>query len=61
MEWCLNCHRDPARYVRPRDQVTAMGYQVPAGTTQAEVGARLVTTYNISSVEHLTSCSVCHR
>ena len=61
MEWCLDCHRDPARHLRPRDQITTMGYQVAAGTTQAEVGAQLLQAYNISSVEHLTSCSVCHR
>jgi Cytochrome c7 and related cytochrome c len=61
MEWCLNCHRDPAQFVRPREAVTTMGYQVPDGTTQAELGAQLVKAYNISSVEHMTSCSVCHR
>jgi hypothetical protein len=61
MEWCLACHRDPSQFVRPRDQVTTMGYQVPDGTTQAELGAQLVKAYNISSVEHMTSCSVCHR
>ncbi len=61
MEWCLGCHRNPAQYVRPRDQITTMGYEVPAGTTQAELGAQLVKAYNISSVEHMTSCSVCHR
>ena len=36
MEWCLDCHRDPSRYVRPRDQITTMGY-VPA-VAQAELG-----------------------
>ncbi len=61
MEWCLACHRDPAQFVRPRDQITTMGYQVPAGTTQAEVGAQLVKAYNIAGIEHMTSCSVCHR
>jgi hypothetical protein len=61
MEWCLDCHRDPSRYVRPRDQITTMGYEVAAGTTQAELGAQLVKAYNISSAAHLTSCSVCHR
>jgi hypothetical protein len=61
MEWCLNCHRDPGQYVRPRDQVTTMGYQVPVGTTQAEQGAQLVKAYNIAGIEHMTSCSVCHR
>ena len=30
MEWCLNCHRHPEKYVRPREFVTTMGYQ-PAG------------------------------
>jgi hypothetical protein len=59
MEWCLDCHRDPARFVRPRDQITTMGY-VPA-EAQAEMGARLVREYKIAGVEALTSCSVCHR
>ena len=58
---CINCHRDPAQYVRPRDQVTTMGYKVAANTTQAELGAELVKAYNISGIEHMTSCSVCHR
>jgi hypothetical protein len=59
MEWCLDCHRDPARYVRPRDQVTTMGY-VPA-TAQADLGAQLVREYKIADKEQLTNCSVCHR
>ncbi len=59
MEWCLNCHRDPAQFVRPLDQVTVMGYQ-PA-IAQAELGPRLVKEYKIAGLEHMTSCSVCHR
>ena len=59
MEWCLDCHRNPEQYVRPRDQIVTMGYQ-PA-EPQAVVGARLVREYNIAGVEHMTSCSVCHR
>ena len=59
MEWCLNCHRDPAQYVRPRDQVTTMGY-VPA-KAQSELGPELVREYKIADKEHLTNCSVCHR
>jgi len=31
MEWCLDCHRDPARYVRPREAVFVMGYHPEAG------------------------------
>jgi len=56
MEWCLNCHRSPERYVRPREAITTMGY-VPA-ESQAVVGPRLVREYDIQS---LTSCSTCHR
>ena len=59
MEWCLDCHRDPARYVRPLDQITAMGY-VPT-EAQAELGPRLVREYKIADAGALTSCSVCHR
>ena len=59
MEWCLDCHRDPARYIRPRDEITTMGY-TPA-VSQRELGPRLVEEYKVGTVEHLTSCSVCHR
>ena len=59
MEWCLDCHRDPAKYVRPRDQVTTMGY-VPA-EAQSVIGPRLVSEYKIADKENLTNCSVCHR
>ncbi len=57
MEWCLDCHRDPSRYVRPLDQITAMGYVRPASVN----GADLVRDYRIAGVAELTSCSVCHR
>jgi len=59
MEWCIDCHRDPAKYVRPRDQVTTMGY-VPA-EAQSVIGPRLVSEYKIADKENLTNCSVCHR
>ena len=26
MRWCLDCHRNPEKYVRPRQFVTKMGY-----------------------------------
>jgi hypothetical protein len=56
MEWCLDCHRHPEQYVRPREAVTAMGYR--PDEPQAVVGARLVQEYDI---QRLTSCSTCHR
>lgn len=59
MDWCLNCHRHPEQYVRPREFVTQMGYQ-PAGD-QEQIGRKLVREYKIQDVRTLTSCSTCHR
>jgi len=56
MEWCLDCHRAPEKYIRPKDQVFNMDYK-PAGN-QAELGAKLVAEYK---VRKLTDCSICHR
>jgi hypothetical protein len=56
MEWCLECHRHPERFVRPRSEVFNMAWEPPAD--QAARGARLVAEYKIQS---LTSCSTCHR
>jgi hypothetical protein len=59
MAWCLECHRHPDRYIRPKDQVFTMGYQ-PA-VDQAELGPRLVKEYGLRDTALLTSCSTCHR
>jgi hypothetical protein len=56
MEWCLDCHRNPQQYVRPRSEVFTMGY-TPA-VAQSVLGPQLVAEYRIQS---LTNCSVCHR
>jgi hypothetical protein len=55
MEWCLECHRAPERFVRPREQVFNMEWQAPED--QLALGQRLVREYKI---QKLTSCSVCH-
>jgi hypothetical protein len=59
MEWCLQCHRDPAQYIRPVDQVFTMGYQ--PSVPQAVLGPQLVKQYKVLDVRTLTSCSTCHR
>jgi hypothetical protein len=56
MEWCLECHRAPEKFVRPREAVFRTDYQVPAD--QLALGKKLVAEYQIKS---LTSCSTCHR
>jgi hypothetical protein len=56
MNWCLNCHRDPAKFIRPRSEVFNIDYQYPAD--QAELGAKLVKEYHVQS---LVDCMTCHR
>jgi NAD-dependent SIR2 family protein deacetylase len=59
MSWCLDCHRNPARYVRPRAEVFNMAWERPAG--DPGLGERLVQEYRIASSTQLTNCSTCHR
>lgn len=56
MRWCLDCHTNPERYVRPESEVFNIKYAVPHD--QEALGKRLVRKYDIHS---LTSCSICHR
>jgi hypothetical protein len=58
MEWCLDCHRNPERYLRPREEVFNMAWTAPAN--QSELGMELVRKYNVR-IEQLTDCSICHR
>jgi hypothetical protein len=72
MGWCLNCHRHPEEFLRPRDQVFNMRYEQPtislpvvmdghAYTDQISLGRDLVKKYNLRTVADITSCSTCHR
>jgi hypothetical protein len=56
MEWCLNCHRQPERYLRPREQVFNAAYEPPPD--QLALGQSLAKEYGIHT---RTSCSTCHR
>ena len=60
MQWCIDCHRNPERNVRPRDQVFNPTYETPA-PNQDEIGPRLVAEYKIKDARNLTDCATCHR
>jgi hypothetical protein len=62
MEWCLECHRTPERFVRPVDKIFDMEWR-PENKTQEELaeGRKLIDEYKIQGFEVLTSCSTCHR
>jgi hypothetical protein len=56
MEWCLECHRAPEKFVRPQPEVFSAAYEPPSN--QLEMGRRLVQEYGLRP---RTSCSTCHR
>ena len=59
MEWCLDCHRNPAKNVRPRSEVFNLHWQPPADPQHAAaLRAGLAKEYKLQS---LTNCSTCHR
>src|SRR6202451_2425489 len=49
MRWCLDCPRNPEKYLRPRDQVTTMGYE--PSEPQEQLGARLVKEYHVQKLD----------
>ena len=59
MQWCLDCHRAPERYLRPREHVFDLDWQ--PDIDQRVLGARLAREYHLSSTRELTDCSTCHR
>jgi hypothetical protein len=59
MEWCLECHRQPERFLRPKEQVFNMNYEPP--TNQVALGRELIKKYKIPSTRLLTDCNTCHR
>jgi hypothetical protein len=75
MEWCLDCHRRPEEYVRPREEVFNLAWQPPATRREwTELAERLKLDPAPSNqrelghallekyrIERETSCSACHR
>jgi len=67
MEWCLDCHRHPENYVRPKDKVFDMTWrQKNSSKQEIQEGRDLVSKYRIqvnaiNNTTVLTSCSTCHR
>ncbi len=62
MEWCLECHRNPERFVREKEKVFDMTWR-PENKTKEELdyGKDKIEKYHIQPTKILTSCSTCHR
>jgi hypothetical protein len=59
MEWCLDCHRQPSRYIGPREEVFTM--RIASAAEQQSRGPALMREYHVEPPSKLTNCSVCHR
>jgi hypothetical protein len=62
MEWCLQCHREPERYLRDRKDIFNMKWR-PENKTKDEIafGLEKKKEYNVRHKAILQSCSTCHR
>jgi Cytochrome c7 and related cytochrome c len=58
MEWCLDCHRNPGKALRPRSEIYNMKWKAE---DQAALGNRLARENQLRSAFALTNCSTCHR
>ena len=55
MGFCLDCHREPEKYIRPKKEVTNLAWK---SDNQIELGKKLIKEYHINPRE---DCSACHR
>lgn len=58
MKWCLDCHREPERFLRPPAEVFNTKWRPP--TNQLVLGKELKARQHMNP-DQLTDCSICHR
>jgi hypothetical protein len=55
MQWCLDCHRDPAPHLRPPERATDIGWTPPGDPAEQQALAQRL------RVNPPTHCTGCHR
>jgi hypothetical protein len=58
MRWCLDCHRNPEKYIRPKEEIYNMTWKAK---DQETLGRELVEKYKVRPPAEITSCGTCHR
>jgi hypothetical protein len=58
MKWCLDCHRAPQKFIRPRDKIYDLAWQPKPDPNQGE---QLIAQNHVDVSGRLTNCSTCHR
>ena len=62
MEWCLECHREPERFLRPKKEVFNMKWREENKSPgELAEGLKLKEEYNVRHKSVMQSCSTCHR
>ncbi len=69
MEWCLNCHRAPEEYLRPKEEIYNIRWKASDRTNpdtgepydQITLGNKLKEEYQVRQASVITNCSICHR
>jgi hypothetical protein len=56
MSWCLECHRDPDKHLRPPEEVTNMTWTAPGDPVAFGKSLR-----EKNHIAPPTDCSTCHR
>ena len=60
MQWCLDCHRNPAPNLRPPEMVTRMDWSGWDPEQHKDFGRLIVKAAGIQP-KNLDACTVCHR
>jgi hypothetical protein len=60
MQWCLDCHRDPAPRLRPASDVTMMPPPERPEAAARRFGERVLRSAHVD-VPRLSNCETCHR
>jgi len=58
MSFCLDCHRDPAKHLRPLNKITDLAWTAPTPDAQQQQGTKFVHDWKVQSLQN---CSTCHR
>lgn len=58
MRWCLECHRNPEKFIRPKEEIFNMTWKAK---DQETLGRELVKKYDVRPPAQITSCGTCHR
>jgi hypothetical protein len=73
MHWCLECHYNPEKFLRPRSQVFNLHFEIDDGVKreysgaghvvmdQISLGKALIDMYHVPTDGRLTNCYTCHR